>query len=207
MASSGKWDPGAPRRRALWLKALADLEADHGWYEDRYGYWPQTKRSLPRDLVEKVGLQIAAGYRLMRFFRDAELPVLAKLTSRVMRHVYGSDIHFDANIESGVMFVHGMGLAIHGGARVGARCVIAQNVTLGNGLDPETRVEGAPTLEDDVRVGAGATLIGPITIGEGSKIMPGVVLTHSVPNNTLVESPVPTTRPRVKRAANDSNGS
>ena len=196
MANSGNFDPRAPRRRALWLKALADLKADHGWYEDRYSYKPVFERSLARDLMEKVGLQIAAGYRLMRFFHEAELPTLAKLTSRAVRHAYASDIHFNAKIDSGVMFVHGMGLAIHGSAKIGPRCVIAQNVTLGLGLDPETREEGAPTLESDVRVGAGATLLGPITVGAGSKIMPGVVLMHSVPPNTLVEAPAPTLRSR-----------
>lgn len=198
MARSGNFDPSAPRRRALWLKALADLKADHGWYEDRYSYKPPSERSFSRDLIEKVGLQIAAGYRLMRFFHEADMPLLAKLTSRAVRHAYGSDIHFHATIESGVMFVHGMGLAIHGSAKIGPRCVLAQNVTLGLGLDPETREEGAPTLESDVRVGAGATLLGPITVGAGSKIMPGVVLTHSVPPNSLVESPAPTTRTRSK---------
>jgi serine acetyltransferase len=196
-ARAETWSSRIPRRRALWLKAWADLHADHGWYEDRYGYKQIYERSFRRDLLEKIGLQIAAGYRLMRFFREAELPMLAKLTARALRHVYASDIHWNADLAPGIMFVHGMGLAIHGAARIGPRCVIAQNVTLGLGLDRETRVEGAPTLEADVRVGAGATLLGPITVGAGSKIMPGVVLMQSVPPNSIVESPAAVVRERV----------
>ena len=200
LANTGQWYAGHPRKRAVWLKALADLDADHGWYENRYSHLPAYESSLARDMVEKIGLQIAAGYRLMRFFREAELPVMAKLTSRALRHLYGSDIHYEVEIEPAVMFIHGMGLAIHKSAKIGPRCVIAQNVTLGLGLDPETREEGAPTLEAGVRVGAGATLLGPITIGEGSKIMPGVVLTRSVPPYSLVEPPPPVIRQRAKKA-------
>jgi serine acetyltransferase/glycosyltransferase involved in cell wall biosynthesis len=195
--------PGLPRRRGLLVKALADLKADHGWYENRYSHhWGPHDRSFTRDFVEKVGLQMAAGYRLMRLFREAEMPTAAKLTSRLLRHLYGADIHWKAELAPAVMFVHGMGIAIHGAAKVGPRCVIAQNVTLGAGLDPQTRAEGSPTLEGDVRVGAGATLLGPITIGEGSKIMPGVVLMHSVPKNSLVES-----SPAVVRSRAQSPGS
>jgi serine acetyltransferase len=54
------------------------------------------------------------------------------------------------------------------------------------GIDPETGAMGAPTLERNVHVGPGATLIGPILVGEGTKIMAGSVLNRSVPPNSLV---------------------
>jgi len=94
------------------------------------------------------------------------------------------------------MLVHGMGLAISGEARVGRGCILFQHVTLGMGIDPETRRPGAPSLERNVHVGPGATLIGPITVGEGSKVMAGAVLTRSVPPGSLVETPTPEVRPR-----------
>jgi serine acetyltransferase/GT2 family glycosyltransferase len=207
MASEKEPAPGSRRRRALFVKALVDLKADHGWYEDRYSHKAPQERSFARDIVEKVGLQIAAGYRLMRLFREAEMPLAAKTTSRLLRHLYGADIHWQAEIAPPVMFVHGMGLAIHGAAKVGPRCVISQNVTLGTGLDPQTRTEGSPTLEGNNRVGAGVTLLGPITIGEGSKIMPGVVLMDSVPKNSLVESAPAVVRVRARRASANANAS
>ena len=96
---------------------------------------------------------------------------------------------------SGTIF--GLGLAISYAARVRHGCILFQNVTLGYGPDPETKVGGAPLLEKNVHVGIGATLYGPITVGEGTKIMAGCVLSRSVPARSIVEAPVPQTSPRV----------
>jgi serine O-acetyltransferase len=108
-----------------------------------------------------------------------------------MRHVFASDVHWDAELEPGVVIVHGFGLAISYAARVRAGCILFQNVTLGYGPDPVTKVGGAPLLERNVHVGIGATLYGPITIGEGTKIMAGCVLSRSVPARSIVEAAVP----------------
>jgi serine acetyltransferase/glycosyltransferase involved in cell wall biosynthesis len=205
-ASGNTTAPGVPRRLALALRALSDLRADlavRRGYEGKYGFTGAPSASLPSALVEKVGLQIAAGYRLMRFFRQARLPLAAKVTSRLLRHLYSSDIHWDAELEPGVMFVHGMGLAVSSAARVASGCILSQNVTIGMGIDANTRQQGAPALESNVHVGPGATLLGPITVGSGSKIMSGVVLTRSVPAGSLVEAPAPKIRPR-RRANGDS---
>ncbi len=189
----------APRRLAQALRAVADLRADHQvrqGYEDKYGFQGPRGGALGVDLVQKIGLQISGAYRLMRFFRDAGVPLGAKVTSRLIRHLYGSDLHWDATLAPGVVFVHGMGLAVSSAAKVGPGCILSQNVTLGMGVDPVTRQQGAPTLEANVHVGPGATLLGPITIGEGSKIMAGAVVTRSVPPGSLVEPPAPKVSPR-----------
>jgi|GEM_PF-388165 len=199
-AAEPKPPPEVPRRLSLFARLLRDVDADHGWYEDRYSWKPPSRRSLLRDSVEKIGMQMAIGVRWMAFFRDARLKFLAKLVSRAMRHLYASDIHWEARFAPGVMFVHGMGLAISGDARVGPRCVLGQNVTIGMGRDADTGEEGAPTLEEDVRVGNNVTLFGPITIGAGSKILPGVVLRESVPKGSIVEPPTPIVRPRLRTA-------
>jgi serine acetyltransferase len=68
------------------------------------------------------------------------------------------------------------------------------------GMHPDTRQQGAPTLQARVHVAPGATLLGPITIGEGSKIMPNVVVTRDVPPGSVVEAPVPAVRSRAARA-------
>jgi serine O-acetyltransferase len=115
----------------------------------------------------------------------------AKVVSRLLRFHYGSDIHWDAELEPGVMVVHGMGLAISHAAHVGPGCILFQNVTLGMGIDPVTRKRGAPVLEANVQVGPGATLLGPITVGKGSKVMANAVVTQSIPPGSLVQSPEP----------------
>jgi serine acetyltransferase/GT2 family glycosyltransferase len=152
---------------------------------------PGSSLSLASDAVKKIGFQLMIAYRVMRFFRQAGLGLGAQFMSRSIRHAFASDVHWDAELEPGVMIVHGFGLAISYAARVRAGCILFQNVTLGFGTDPLTKAGGAPLLERSVHVGIGATLYGPIVVGEGTKIMAGCVLDRSVPPRSIVEAPVP----------------
>ena len=147
--------------------------------------------SLAGDAVKKIGFQLMIAYRVMRYFRQAGLALGAQFMSRSIRHAFASDIHWDADLEPGVVIVHGFGLAISYAARVRAGCILFQNVTLGFGADPEAKLGGAPLLETNVHVGIGATLYGPITVGESSKIMAGCVLSRSIPARSIVEAVVP----------------
>jgi serine acetyltransferase/GT2 family glycosyltransferase len=146
--------------------------------------------------VRNMGFQVVVGYRVMRYMRSLELPLATRVVARTMRHVYGSDVHWDAELAPGLMVVHGFGLAVSYAARTAHGCVLSQNVTLGVGHDAATGASGGPDLRQDVVVGPGATLIGPIVIGGGSKIMAGCVVHQSVPARTIVEAPAPTLRPR-----------
>ena len=165
-------------------------------FDAKYGGRPGERPSLVADLAKRAGLQLSAAYRVMRFFDDAHVPLAPKVMSRLIRHLYGSDIHWKADIEPGVMLIHGMGLAISSSARVGAGVALFHNVTLGMGTHPETRESGAPTIEADVHVGPGAVIIGPVTIGARSKVMANCVVTRSIPPDSLVEAPAPTVRGR-----------
>ncbi len=152
---------------------------------------PASRAALASDAVTKIGFQVMLAYRTMRFFRAAGLELGAKFMSRAIRHAFSSDIHWDAELEPGVMIVHGFGLALSYAARVRRGCILFQNVTLGLGVDPVSRESGAPLLESNVHVGIGATLYGPIVVGERTKIMAGCVLRESVPAHSVVEAPVP----------------
>lgn len=147
--------------------------------------------SLASDAVKKIGFQLMIAYRVMRFLRQAGLGLGAQFMSRSIRHAFASDVHWDAEIEPGVVIVHGFGLAISYAAKVRSGCILFQNVTLGFGNDPETKAGGAPLLERSVHVGIGATLYGPIVVGEATKVMAGCVLSRSVPARSIVEAPVP----------------
>jgi serine acetyltransferase len=162
----------------------------------KYAGKPDRPESLPAALVQKVGLQMMAAYRLMRFCAGAEIPLAPRMISRLIRHAYGSDIHWDADLAPGVMIVHGMGMAVSHAARVGRRVVLSHNVTLGLGTHPDTREIGGPTIEDDVVIGPGVTVLGPVRIGARSKIMPGCLVVRSVPPDSLVEAFMPAVRPR-----------
>jgi serine acetyltransferase/GT2 family glycosyltransferase len=194
--------PGALLRLGREAFALEHaVRADHDTvlhYAAKYGGQSGDPDDLPKDMVQKVGFQIMGAYRLMRFFTRARVPLAPKIVSRLIRHLYGSDIHWDADFEPGVLIVHGMGLAISHSAKVASGAIIFQNVTLGMGTHPETRAVGAPSIGKNVVVGAGSTLLGPITIGEGTKIMPSCVLVESVPEQSLVITPEATVKPRVR---------
>lgn len=204
VAAAGAGAAGVPKSMAAVSQLAAAVQADlsvRREYEDKYGYQGEKGGSLPKEMVQKIGLQISTAVRLMRFFRDSGFVLGAKMTSRMIRHLYGSDIHWDADFAPGVMFVHGMGLAISGAAKVGPGCILFQNVTLGMGNHPDSKQHGAPTLEARVHVAPGATLLGPIRIGAGSKIMPGCVVIRDVPPGSVVEAPVPAVRARPGKAA------
>jgi serine O-acetyltransferase len=154
---------------------------------------------LVRDAVTRVGFQMMVAYRAMRFLVDARVPLAPQVASRMIRHLYGSDIHWDAELEPGVVIVHGMGLALSKAARVRRGAILFQHVTLGMSFDPVTRTTGAPLVERDVNVGAGSTLVGPITVGARSKITANCFVRASVPPDSLVEAPAPSVSARASR--------
>ena len=179
------------------------VREDHAMLQHYDGKYPSGAGkggSLARELVVRIGFQMLAACRAMRFCADAGIPLAPQVASRLIRHVYGSDVHWEAELEPGVVVVHGMGLAISRAARVARGVILFQNVTLGMGVDPETRAVGAPVLEPDVHVGAGSTLVGPITVGARSKITSNCFVRGSVRPDSLVESPVPTVSTRARKS-------
>jgi serine acetyltransferase/GT2 family glycosyltransferase len=179
----------------------AEIAEDHAMLLETQGKYGSENlktqtRGTASDAINNIGFQLLIGYRVMRALRASGLGLAAKFCSRLLRHLYGSDIHWDAVFEPGVVIVHGFGLAINGDVYVSRGCILFQHITLGRGLDAVTKQSGAPRLEPYVHVGVGATLVGPITVGTRSKIMPGCTLVASVPPNSVVESPAPHIRPR-----------
>jgi serine acetyltransferase/glycosyltransferase involved in cell wall biosynthesis len=182
------------------------VREDHrilGHYADKYDErTPVPQTSMASDAVKKIGFQLMIAYRVMRFFRSAGLLLGAQFMSRTIRHAFASDVHWDADLEPGIMIVHGFGLAISYAARAKHGCILFQNVTLGYGPSADKAEKGgAPLLERNVHVGIGATLWGPIVVGEATKIMAGCVLSQSVPPRSIVEAPVPHVGVRVRPRA------
>jgi serine O-acetyltransferase len=188
--------------RALGAMVTA-VRADHEMlhhYDTKYGGPADgAAGTLARDLVVRVGFQMLAACRAMRFCADAGIPLAPQVASRVIRHMYGSDIHWEAHLEPGIVVVHGMGLAVSRAARVERGAILFQHVTLGLGVDPASRAVGAPTIERDAQVGAGSTLVGPITVGARSKVTANCFVRESIPADSLVEAPAPAVVPRERR--------
>jgi len=151
---------------------------------------PHAPRAAPA-LVENIGLQIVLGIRAMHFFTDAGAPLGARIVSRLMRHLYCCDVHWGAQIAPGFVIAHGMGVAIGDGVKIGPGCIITHNVSLGAGKDAQSGARGVPVLEEDVHLSPGTVILGPITLGAGTKVLPGAVVTASVPPRSIVEMPPP----------------
>jgi serine O-acetyltransferase len=171
-------------------KFAVSVRADFGSvqrYRAKYSQEHLPTSRLPVEVVRKIGFQMMVATRAMRLFKELRVPLLPMVSSRLIRHLYGAEIHWDAEVADGVSVVHGNGLVLSQAAQVGPGCILFHNVTLGVATDPVTRQSGAPTLGKDVHVGPGATLLGPIHVGDGTKIMAGAVLTRSVPPYSLVK--------------------
>jgi len=192
----------APKPAGPFREMLSAIRADHNSVRsNRLKYHDEVVSSarLPLDLIRRVGFQMLAWYRVMRFLYASGVPVLPMVIARLIRHLYGADIHWRATIEPGVSIVHGNGLVLSHAAHVGTGCILFQNVTLGENLDPQSGIVGAPRLGRQVHVGPVATLIVPIEVGDRSKVAAGAVLMRSVPSGSLVAPPEATVTSRVRQ--------
>jgi serine O-acetyltransferase len=198
----------AQAARNLASNVRGDYEAVMA-YRGKYNADAKSWGEFPVDVVKKVGVQMMAAVRLMHFVRDAGVPLAPQVASRMIRHLYGADIHWDAQFAPGVSIIHGQGLIVSHGARVGEGCILFQGVTLGEGRDGDTQTIGSPVLEKDVHVGPNAVILGPVRVGEGTKIMATAVLTQSVPKNSLVapsETKITARKQLKTNASKDTSG-
>jgi serine O-acetyltransferase len=141
-------------------------------------------RSTIEILLCYPGLHAIWGHRLSHWLWKHDFLLLARWTSHVMRFLTGIEIHPGATIGPRFFIDHGMGVVIGETAEVGADVTLYHGVTLGGAsLEKGKR---HPTLGDGVVVGAGAKILGAITIGEGSRVGANAVVVKSVPPNSVV---------------------
>jgi serine O-acetyltransferase len=134
------------------------------------------------------GVQAVLAHRVAHALFEAGTPVLPRLIARIARTATGIEIHPAAQIGAGLFIDHGMGVVIGETAEIGDDVTIYQGVTLGGtGFATGKR---HPTVQDNVTIGSGAKLLGPITVGHGSKVGANSVVIHDVPpNSTVVGNP------------------
>ena len=123
-------------------------------------------------------------HRIAHFFYNIKLFFIARLISQLTRFFTGIEIHPGATIGKRLMIDHGMGIVIGETAVIGNDCVIYHQVTLG-GTGKE-KLKRHPTIGNNVLIGAGAKLLGPINIGDNVKIGAGSVVLKSVEKNSTV---------------------
>jgi serine O-acetyltransferase len=134
------------------------------------------------------GIHALLAYRVAHAFQAAGMPLLPRVISMFTRAVTGIEIHPAAHIGEGLFIDHGAGVVIGETADIGNDVTLYQGVTLGGtGFATGKR---HPTVQDNVTIGSGAKLLGPITIGHGAKIgANSVVITDVPPNSTVVGNP------------------
>jgi serine O-acetyltransferase len=134
------------------------------------------------------GLHALLAHRLAHTLYRARVPLVPRLAAAIARSLTGVEIHPAARIGRGLFIDHGMGVVIGETAEIGDDVTLYQGVTLGGtGFATGKR---HPTVQDNVTIGSGARLLGPITVGHGSKIGANSVVIHDVPpNSTVVGNP------------------
>jgi serine O-acetyltransferase len=130
------------------------------------------------------GVHALLAHRLAHALHEAGVPLLPRLVAALSRAITGIEIHPAARIGRGLFIDHGMGVVIGETAELGEDVTLYQGVTLGGtGFATGKR---HPTVQDNVTIGSGAKLLGPITVGHGSKIGANSVVIHDVPSNSTV---------------------
>lgn len=135
-------------------------------------------------LASWAGVQALLAHRVAHVLWDAGLPLAPRAIAYGTRAVTGVEIHPAARIGSEFFIDHGSGVVIGETTEIGERVTLYQGVTLGGtGFQ---RGKRHPTLGDDVTIGSGAKLLGPVTIGDRAKIGANTVVVEDVPAETTV---------------------
>jgi serine O-acetyltransferase len=134
------------------------------------------------------GVHALLSHRVAHALHQAGVPIAPRALAYASRSLTGIEIHPAAQIGDALFIDHGMGVVIGETAEVGENVTMYQGVTLGGtGFAAGKR---HPTVQDNVTIGSGAKLLGPITIGHGAKIGANAVVIHDVPpNSTVVGNP------------------
>jgi serine O-acetyltransferase len=131
-----------------------------------------------------AGLHAVWLYRLAHALTARGHPLAARALSQGARLLTGVEIHPAAEVGERLFIDHGMGVVVGETADIGDDVLLYHGVTLGG--KTMRREKRHPTLEDGVTIGANATLIGPITVGEGASVGAGAVVTKDVPAGATV---------------------
>ena len=142
-------------------------------------------------LLTYPGVKALFFHRIANFFSKAKFDLIARLISQLSRFFTGIEIHPKAEIGKNFFIDHGMGVVIGETSEIGDNVTIYHATTLG-GISPSIKsdeqrdVKRHPTLKNNVVVGSGAQVLGPIVVGENAKIGANAVVIKDVPANAVM---------------------
>jgi serine O-acetyltransferase len=166
--------PPAPPRSGLFGLIRSDLRAKAAWNYDAAG-WKARLKVLLTD-----GTAAMVWYRLMQWARRWRLVPLELLFNRINTVCCGCIIGRGAEFGPGFVLIHSQGVVINGTVRGGRDVKIEHQVTIG------AEKRQAPVLGDDVFIGAGAKVLGAVTVGDGARVGANAVVVADVPPHTTV---------------------
>ena len=137
------------------------------------------------------GVKAVLFHQIAHFFSVAKFNLIARVISQFSRFLTGIEIHPAAKIGKNFFIDHGMGVVIGETSKIGDNVTIYHMVTLGGispsiNSDDQRQVKRHPTLKDNVVIGSGAQVLGPITVGENAKVGANAVVTKDVPANAVM---------------------
>ena len=141
------------------------------------------------------GVKAVFFHRIANFFSTAKFHLIARIISQFSRFLTGIEIHPNAKIGKNLFIDHGMGVVIGETSEIGDNVTIYHAVTLGGSspsIDSERQrhEKRHPTIGDDVVIGSGAQIIGPVIVGKHARIAANAVVVKDVPENaTMVGVP------------------
>jgi len=148
-------------------------------------------RSKLSVILTYPGVKAVFLYKIANFFSVAKFYLVARMISQFARFITGIEIHPAAKIGKNLFIDHGMGVVIGETSDIGDNVTIYHNATLG-GISPsinsneQRHVKRHPTLKDNVVVGSGAQVLGPIEVGKNAKLGSNAVVTKDVPENAVM---------------------
>jgi|TARA_B100001175_G_scaffold118849_1_gene100989 serine O-acetyltransferase len=137
------------------------------------------------------GVKAVFFHKIANFFAIAKFDLIARIISQFSRFLTGIEIHPKAKIGNNLFIDHGMGVVIGETSDIGDNVTIYHMATLGGispsiNSDDQRNTKRHPTLMDNVVVGSGAQILGPVTIGKNAKIGANAVVTKDVPQNAIM---------------------
>ena len=137
------------------------------------------------------GVKAIFFHKIANFFAIAKFDLIARIISQLSRFLTGIEIHPKAKIGKNLFIDHGMGVVIGETSEIGENVTIYHMVTLGGiapsiNSDSQREIKRHPTLMDNVVVGSGAQILGPVIIGKNAKIGANAVVTKDVPDNAVM---------------------
>lgn len=140
-------------------------------------------------IIANRGFHALFFYRLSNWLYRIKIPLLPLIFTRIIQILYAIDIDYKASIEGGVIIVHGIGLIIGEGVAIASGTVLYHGVTLGRKTQGKYTPEGDgfPIIGSNCVIGAGAKLLGAISIGSGSIVGANCVLTASLEEASIVK--------------------